>query len=375
MLKFLSILCLLITSTVQAKVNRPTQYVLLAFDGSKSVPFWKESRAFAAENKIGFTYFASGVYFLADADKNNYVEPKMGVGKSNIGFGGAKADIPVRLEQMQAAMEEGHEVASHANAHFDGSSYTQKMWDSEFSQFTSLMLKAWKNNGAAKKEPDYWKDYFTNHVVGFRAPLLGVGTGLWPALKDNGYLYDTSRVDKISYWPKQINGIWNFPLAGVKIYGTTKNTLSMDYNFYYSQSKGAAGPESKYKEYEDQMYKTYMNYFQSNYYGNRAPVHIGHHFSKWNGGAYWKAMQHFAKSVCSQPEVKCVTYKELMGFMEENKGNIDAYQKGDFEKLIAPKNLEIKLSKKTQDLSEMELNQLRANQLNLHFNTHDGEEE
>jgi peptidoglycan/xylan/chitin deacetylase (PgdA/CDA1 family) len=373
MFRFLTSLLILAPTMVFAKVQRPEQYILMSFDGSKSVPFWKESRQFAAENNIHFTYFASGVYFLSNDKKKNYVEPKLGAGKSAIGFGGATSDIPPRLEQMDTAMNEGHEIGSHGNAHYDGSSYTQAMWNSEFAQFTDLMLNAWKNNGVGKQQPNTWSDYFTNHVYGFRAPQLGVGNGLWASLKDNGYIYDASRVDKMSYWPKKINGLWNFPLVGLTIAGTSKKTLSMDYNFYFGQSKGVEGPSSKFKEYEEQTYNTYIGYFKNNYYGNRAPMHIGHHFSKWNGGAYWNALQRFAKAVCSQPEVKCVTYKELVELIETKSDEIDAYQKGDFDKMLDPKGLSQNLSTRVRELTDEELEQLRLDK-DSHFNAHDGEE-
>ncbi|MCC6138557.1 MAG: hypothetical protein IT287_07985 [Bdellovibrionaceae bacterium] len=375
MFKIFCALCVVVTATLShAKVDRPPQYVMLSFDGSKSVPFWKESRQFAKDADVHFTYFASGVYFLATANKNNYVEPKMGAGKSAIGFGGTNADIQPRVEQVQMAMDDGHEIGSHGNAHYDGGSYTKAMWSSEFDQFTSLMGNAWKNAGVAKKEPSAWASYFQNEVIGFRAPQLGVGDGLWSALKDYSFMYDTSRVDKMNYWPKKINSIWNFPLAGLTIAGTTKKTLSMDYNFYMGQSKAVDGPETKFKEYEDQTYNTYVGYFKNNYYGNRAPLHIGHHFSKWNGGAYWKAMQRFAEEVCSKPEVRCVTYKELLSFVVENEDKIASYQKGDFDRLANPEGLTSNLSTRVRELNNDELEEMRST-INNHFNAHEGEED
>lgn len=156
---------------------------------------------------------------------------------------------------------------------------------------------------------------------------------MWPALVANGYAYDTSRIDKMNYWPKVRDGVWNFPLASVRVHGLGKNTISMDYNFYVVQSKGKPGPESMYKTYEEQMFHTYMAYFKNNYYGNRAPIHIGHHFSRWNGGAYWKAMQRFAKAICNQPEVICGTYTELVEFLSQrDTSTISEYQKGNFPK-------------------------------------------
>jgi hypothetical protein len=318
-----------------ATVPKPPQFVMLAFDGSKNVDFWKASRSFASANNIRFTYFMSGVYFLLDADKNTYVEPEHGTGKSNIGFGGTSlAVMKDRLEQVRLAMAEGHEMASHANGHFDGSAYTIAQWESEFTQFTRLMSQAWERYNKPA-EPAGWKSYFANNVLGFRAPLLGVGnrTAVWKALKTHALRYDTSLVADMGHWPKKIDTIWSFPLAGLRIVGSGKRTLSMDYNFYFAQSKGVPGPASKHQEYEDQMFKTYVAYFDHSYFGNRAPIHIGHHFSLWNGGAYWKALQRFARYAVSKPNVICGTYKELLSFIETNIGKLPDYEAGNFTPL------------------------------------------
>ena len=69
-------------------------------------------------------------------------------------------------------------------------------------------------------------------------------------------------------------------------------------------------------------------------------MHIGHHFSKWNGSAYWNAMQTVAKRVCSLPEVKCVTYGDLVKFTEENADRIADYQAGNFPKMARPPSAE-----------------------------------
>ena len=114
----------------------------------------------------------------------------------------------------------------------------------------------------------------------------------------------------------------------------------MDYNFYYLHSKGKPN-SSNAKSYEEDMFKSYMNYFESNYKGNRAPVHIGHHFSAWNNGAYWNALFRFAEAVCGQPDVKCVTYRELADFMDMlTPSQIAAYQKGVFPKVVADNSVE-----------------------------------
>jgi peptidoglycan/xylan/chitin deacetylase (PgdA/CDA1 family) len=324
---------------------KPPQFVMLAFDGSKNVAFWEASRQFAKENNVKFTYFASGVYFLTQADAQQYLEPKRGRGKSAIGFGGTVADMKDRLHQMKLAMEEGHEIASHANGHFDGSKYTADEWNSEFDQFTQIMSTVW-DRYRLPNEPAGWKAYFKNEILGFRAPLLGVGNGLYDALRNHKFRYDTSRVKDMSYWPKKINNIWSFPLAQLTISGSGKKTLSMDYNFYYTQSGGQEGPPELFPEYEREMYDTYMAYFNFNYHGNRAPVHIGHHFSLWNGGAYWKAMQRFAAEVSKKEDVICGTYKDLLKFVSETQAHIAEFDAGH--------------SDRAGELTEEELQELKS---------------
>jgi hypothetical protein len=311
--------------------ERPPQFVLLAFDGSLNLDFWAESRAFAQQSGAKYTYFMSGTYFIPDAKKGIYNGPQHGVGKSDIGFGGPSANIELRLQQVKKAHDEGHEMASHANGHFDGSTWTEGDWDSEFAQFNPLIFKAAETAGVTPVDLGFG----IQDVKGFRAPLLGFSAGLYKTLAKNNFAYDTSKSGAPNYWPEKLSGVWNFPLAQVRIVGSGKRTLSMDYNFYYSQSAGVSKPENK-DAYKKEMLDTYMKYFQDNYFGNRAPVHIGHHFSKWNGGAYWEAMQAFTKRVCGLPEVKCVTYGELVKYMDAHVADRSKFQAGSFTQLPRP---------------------------------------
>lgn len=315
--------------------ERPPQFVLLAFDGSLNLDFWQESRAFAQQTGAKYTYFMSGTYFLPDAKKGNYHGPHHDAGKSDIGFGGPSANIELRLQQVKAAHAEGHEMASHVNGHFDGSTWTEADWDSEFAAFNPLIFKAAETAGV----PAVDLGFGVQDVKGFRAPLLAFSAGMYKTLAKNNFTYDTSKSGAPNYWPEKLGGVWNFPLAQVRVVGSGKKTLSMDYNFYYTQSAGLPKPENK-DAYKKEMLDTYMKYFQDNYFGNRAPVHIGHHFSKWNGGAYWEAMQAFTKRVCGLPEVKCVTYGELVKYMEAHVADRAKFQAGSFTPLPRPPGVE-----------------------------------
>lgn len=324
--------------TGSSRLERPPQFVLLAFDGSSSLDFWKESQAFASQAKVKFTYFISGTYFLTGSSKGKYTHPVSGrAGLSDIGFGGTKDELAARLAELDKAARGGHEIASHANGHFDGSRWSDAQWSNEFDQFTRLIFRASENNGTELPR----LSFDSASVVGFRAPLLGHSPGLYTTLARKNFAYDTSKSAPPNYWPEKLSGVWNFPLANLKIVGSGKGTLSMDYNFFVAQSRGKTDPNPQNQaRFEKEMVDTYMRYFESNYFGNRAPVHIGHHFSKWNGGAYWRAMQRFTKSVCGLEEVRCVTYKDLLLFMNEHADKRSGYMAGNFIKLERPPGAE-----------------------------------
>jgi hypothetical protein len=117
---------------------------------------------------------------------------------------------------------------------------------------------------------------------------------------------------------------------------SNKRTLSMDYNMYVAQSGGRKGNEANFNQWENEVVDTYLKYFKANYLGNRAPLDIGHHFSLWNGGIYWRAMKRFAKEVCSIPEVVCGTYTDMANFLErQSPADLRDYQNGNFPKATA----------------------------------------
>jgi len=343
----------LVHAAPAAQVTRPPQFVLLAFDGSLNLAFWKESRDFAKELKnqgklAPFTYFISGVYFLAKENREIYDAPHHGKGKSAIGFGGETKAIPLRVDQMNRAVAEGHEIASHANGHFDAGSekWNLEDWQSEFSQFNKIIYNTFDLNRVRPSgQFDPALQFSEKDVVGFRAPQLGVTKSMRPALKEFRFTYDTSFVQAANYWPEKDSlGIWNVPLARISVVGTGKMAPAMDYNFYYVQSGAVDRPTQK-EAFKKQMLDSYLKYFQENYNGSRAPVQIGHHFSKWNGGAYWEAMKEFTASVCGMPEVKCVTFKDYVAWLGTlSKEQLASYRAGQFAKPAEP----IKLTENTQ---------------------------
>jgi hypothetical protein len=325
------------TLPAQAGVDRPPQFVVMAFDNCTELERWQDLTDFAAEmnkdgDRVHFTFFISGINFIADASRAVYEGPHARRGYSRINFGGSPDDVRRRVAYVNELHHSGHEIASHAVGHFNGAGWSVGDWDKEFRSWADLVRNVGPNNGLA----DVKLDFDSNDVVGFRAPDLAKGAPLYGALRSHGFRYDTSGVGFADAWPEKIDGVWRFNLAMLKIEGSGRNTLSMDYNFFMAQSRGANDP-ARYEAAREQTLKTYLAYFKRNYTGNRAPLHIGHHFFGYQHGAYNEALKSFARAVCGLPEVRCVTYAKLADFMDrQNAETLAAYRKGDFARAATP---------------------------------------
>lgn len=327
----------------QSTVARPPQFILFSFDGSYNLGVWKNIRDFSKAQKdkgadTRFTFFISGVYFIQPSNRTVYQAPGKVAGKSDIGVGDSTDDIALRIDQVNKALSEKHEMGSHANGHYSGGKWSEADWTSEFTQFENMIFNVFSLNKIDPNRPtaNGWL-MEKRDIKGFRAPLLETSAGLWPTMKKFEMTFDASRTAEPNYWPEKLStGLWNFPLAQIKIVGTAKKTLSMDYNFYVSQSGGKDDLANK-ETYKKQMYDSYIAWFQSNYNGNRAPLNIGHHFSKWNGSIYMEALQQFAADVCGLPEVRCVTYSEHVQWLESLQPQVLAdIRRGKFDRIAKP---------------------------------------
>jgi peptidoglycan/xylan/chitin deacetylase (PgdA/CDA1 family) len=321
----------------QAGVDRPPQFIVMAFDNCGELERWQELSDFAAEmnrdgDRLHFTFFVSGINFIADASRKVYEGPHQPRGASRINFGGTPEQVRKRVDYVNALHASGHEIASHAVGHFNGGGWSAGDWDKEFRAYSDIVRNVGRNNGLAETR----LAFAPSDVVGFRAPYLARSPGLYTALRSNGFRYDTSGVAPSDAWPERIDGVWRFNLAMLRIAGSGKGTLSMDYNFFVAQfgARAAAGRSEIARE---QTLQTYLHYFKTNYTGNRAPLHIGHHFTGFGGGAYNEALKSFARAVCGLPEVRCVTYARLADFMDRlSAETLAAYRKGDFVRAAMP---------------------------------------
>jgi peptidoglycan/xylan/chitin deacetylase (PgdA/CDA1 family) len=321
-----------------AQVERPPQFVMLAFDNCTELERWQDLSDFAAEmnrdgERLHFTFFVSGVNFIEDASRNVYQGPGQRRGYSRINFGGSADDVRKRVDYVNALYAQGHEIASHAIGHFDGAHWSAAQWERELSSYRDIVTNAGSFNARASAAR---LDVPLAKIVGFRAPYLAAGAGLYEALRHDGFRYDTSGTAFPDQWPQKRDGIWRFNLAQLRIAGLGRATLSMDYNFSVAQSHGRPDPRHA-EAFKEQMLATYLAYFRASYTGNRAPLNIGHHFEAYQGGVYNEALKQFARRVCGLPEVKCAAYSELADFMDrQSPETLTAFQRGDFPHAAPP---------------------------------------
>lgn len=299
------------------------QYVIISFDGSRSLSMWENTRQFARDMRakgvpVSFTYFINPIYLVTrEKAKEVYQPPRGDKGASLIGYGKSGEEIGMRVREINGAYSEGHEIGSHAVGHFAGGSWSKQEWLQELNSFNSLIVDVQKNNPDTKIDP--WV-FDISKIIGFRAPELSVNSSMGEALAEKGYLYDASGIrmgDKKPF--KDINNMWKIGLGVIGMKKTESNrkteVLSMDYNFWMSQSRikdVAHKGTPLWDSYFAEVRGAYMDYFNKNYNGNHAPVVIGDHFSLWNDGVYWEALKSFAQDVCGKPHVKCVSFREYL---------------------------------------------------------------
>jgi hypothetical protein len=300
------------------------QFVLLSFDGSKDVLTWKETREFEREMNrdkkvLNFTYFINAAYFITPDKADLYEAPGRPRGESNIGFSEDLKNLRQRIEQVNAAIADGDEIASHAAGHFWGSSWTKEEWEKEFASFDDLLF------GIARHYPDTSLPILNlapTDIVGFRAPALSINPSLYSVLSERHFLYDSSEIShgKNDIWPtKDKDGIWRIPLGIVFLDNGVSPVVAMDYSIRMHKTPlGKLTKESpEWKTTYDDVLASYLRYFENNYKGNRAPVLIGHHFESWDDDLYFEVMKSFAREVCTKPEVRCGTFKELVSYMND----------------------------------------------------------
>jgi hypothetical protein len=284
-------------------------------------PYW---RSVARRAGAHFTFFVTGVYLLDEAHRHLYRPPRHSPGSSDIGFASSMSLVRGMVRQMAAAHREGHEIGTHYNGHFctpyEGSvgEWSAADWAHELDEFFELL------GGAGEQLP-----FGAGEVVGGRTPCLeGDFRALYPVLARRGFRYDASRVAPLGAWPRRHHRVWSTPLLELPFPGHTYEIVSMDYNFLANE----AGLSET--EVERETLRTLRHAFLVSYFGNRAPFSIGMHFETWNGWAYDHAVARLLKAVCGLREVRCVSYRELVEWLDSQPpGRLRRARKGRFQRL------------------------------------------
>jgi hypothetical protein len=297
------------TSVERARVApirhlRRPQFIVVSFDGSGGSDMFEYWRAVARRVHAHFTFFVSGVYLIDWAHNTRYRPPRHRPGQSDIGFAPDPQFAEETLAEVRAAYEEGHEIGTHFNGHFcapfPGSvdEWSAGDWADELDQFDRLMFSG------------HSLPFGPDEVVGTRTPCLeGRLQVLYPVLARRGFRYDASQVAPLGTWPWREGGIWSVPLLVLPFVGHSFRVVSMDYNFLANQTGGSA-------EVERETYWTLRRAFRTSYRGRRAPLSIGFHFETWHDGAYDRALAQFLAGTCRLRDVRCVTIRELVDWLD-----------------------------------------------------------
>jgi len=297
-------------SAASAPQAQKPLYVIISFDGAHDIAQWERSRALAAQTGARFTYFLSCVFLLSKETRGEYKAPGNKKGNSQVGFAQTRNEVAQRLGEIRLAAAEGHEIASHACGHFDGKNWSKADWLAEFTSFKRIMADAYAINGI-EGEPSDWKNFAETEVSGFRAPYLSTSTALYDALKAAGFRYDASGISKGPVEPHVTDGVERFALPQIPEGPTARRVIAMDYNLFVRHSGGFERPDEA-AAFQERSYEAFKAAFDAQYDGGRVPLQLGFHFVLMNGGAYWDALERFAKEVCVKADVVCTSYADYL---------------------------------------------------------------
>lgn len=293
--------------------GKKVQYVVTSFDGSKYAPQWESTLSFADEmNKSGtplhFTYFFNAIYLLPESKKQLYTPPKSSRRSTDVGYGGSISEVDERIAYLNRAYTSGHEIASHAVGHLNGSHWSKSDWLHEFDQFNKIFDMA-RNGTLSNTSLEVPKEA----IVGFRAPYFAHNTQLIHAVAAYGFLYDSSDPEPLTRSdPHKISEVIEYPIASIK-YGDT-HALAMDYNLYVHDTKAKdvlKRGTPAWNDVHDIIVESYTAYFESEYMYDRQPISFGNHFQSWNEDVYWEALKDVLRDICARPDVLCTTYSEV----------------------------------------------------------------
>jgi hypothetical protein len=299
--------------------EEPPQFVVMSWDGAgeTQAQLFTRFRGLAQELKGSMTFFLSGIYTLPERSRMFYKPPRHKVGASDLGYLSDQA-VHATIEQVGKAWGDGHEIGTHFNGHFCGkggvSEWSPGDWDSEIDQAVA-MVSQWRTNTGIADLPALPFDY-AKELIGGRTPCLEGQANLLKAKRVQQWRYDSSGTGT-QIWPSKFqNGLWNVPMQQVPFPGHSFEVIAMDYNIMYNQSQTPNGDASKRATWQQQARDAFVAGFQRSYTTNRAPLIIGNHFERWNGGIYMDAVDDAARQMAQHDAVRFVSFRQLIDWLD-----------------------------------------------------------
>ena len=316
--------------------ERPPQFVVVSFDGVGWDDMWQHWFAIGERVPFRFTGFLSGTYLLSDRTRTAYRPPYYPPGTSEIGWNPASA-LPAEIRDLNRALRSGDEIGTHFNGHFcaggglpsGGNTWDTADWDTELTQFFALLTHVRRNNPLVATPR---LQVTPADIHGERTPCLeGTPAALFPALHRHDLDYDASFSRTGLAWPtRSADGIWQLGMGVFPMHGTLPDGRSgvpvtaMDYNYFFTQrgaSSAGLSPADSARDRE-QVLATYRDMYAAAYDGNRAPLVLGNHFNDWNNGAYRDALSTFVLETCGRPQTRCVTFSDLVAWLEAQRPRV-----------------------------------------------------
>jgi hypothetical protein len=295
--------------------GKPPLFMVVSFDGAGDLALWARWRAVAQQVDARMTFFLSGPYLYPATRRTDYKPPYKKPGASDIGWGGGPDAIEARAAVLRQAIAEGHEIGTHANGHFCGKNgvgrWTAAQWTAELRSFDQMV----RTGPALAAGKPVAAPFDPATVKGMRTPCLeGNRPAYRQAMAQRGMLYDASEPGLIA-WPAKSGGLWNFPLQSVELAGTGKNTLTMDYNLWFTQTGARTAPIAQAPVLKAQVLETYRQALARSRANGNPPLFLGNHFNRWNNSVYFDALTSFVREACKQPDVRCVSNMELVSWL------------------------------------------------------------
>ena len=297
----------------------PPQFVVISWDGAGETPLEQGVSRFRTagdESDATMTFFLSGPFLATGPEvKEIYDPPNHPKGMQHI-KPRTKQMVIDTTRELAAALETGHEVGTHYNGHFcgpkGGGDWSVKQWHQEMDEWYEF-VERWEGKTPIEGGTALPKG-LARSVEGGRTPCLEGVENAQKAAAEDGWTYDSSSLD-IVRWPEKAHGIWNIPMPSVHIKGMEERIVpAMDYNWFAAFNTWA--PDLPNDERGRVMQETYDLELEKALKGNRAPLILGNHLAAWDDGTYLDAMERFTREQCVREEVNCVSFKELVDFLD-----------------------------------------------------------